>query len=67
MEGDDLHDAIQLMKMEWAEIPKLKLTFRQARRLWNLSSELCERALGTLIGSGFLTRSPDGTYVRHAA
>ena len=38
-------DVVQLMKMEYAEMPELKLTFRQAQRLWNLPSESCERAL----------------------
>ena len=62
----EFRDVVQLMAMEYAEMPELKLTFRQAQRLWNLSSELCERALGVLIGSGFLTRTPDGAYVRRA-
>ena len=59
-------DVVQLMKMEYAEMPEMKLTFRQAQRLWNLSSELCERALAVLIGAGFLTRTADGAYVRRA-
>jgi hypothetical protein len=44
-------------------MPELKLTSWQAQRLWNLSDELCERALAALIGSGFLARTPDGAYV----
>jgi hypothetical protein len=57
-------EAVELMKMEYAEMPDLKLTFSQARRLWNLSHELCARALTALTGSGFLVRTPDGVYVR---
>jgi len=57
-------EAIELMKMEYAEMPELKLTFCQARRLWNLSDEMCERALTALTGSGFLRRARDGSYVR---
>jgi hypothetical protein len=61
-------DAVELMKMEYSEMPELKLTVRQARRLWNLSEELCERALAALTKSGFLRRTPDDAYVRaHAA
>jgi hypothetical protein len=52
--------------MEYAEMPGLKLAFWQAQRLWNLSDQLCHRALATLTGSGFLTRTPDGVYVRSA-
>jgi hypothetical protein len=66
MHMTDFGDVVHLMQMEYAEMPELKLTFWQAQRLWNLSSELCERALGALIGSGFLTRTPDGAYVRRA-
>jgi hypothetical protein len=57
-------EAVELMKMEYAEMPDLKLTFSQASRLWNLSDELCRRALNALTGSGFLIRTPDGVYVR---
>ena len=57
-------DAMQLIKMEYAEMLDLKLTFFQAQRLWNLSSELCERALRTLDHAGFLQRTADGCYIR---
>jgi Fic family protein len=60
----EVDDAVQLIQMEYAEMPELKLTFSQAQRLWNLSSELCERALATLVSTGYLTRTPDGAYVR---
>ena len=57
-------DAVQLIKMEYAEMPDLKLTFFQAQRLWNLSSELCDDALRTLDKAGFLQRTADGCYIR---
>ena len=59
-------DAVELIRMEYAELPELRLTFWQAQRLWNLSEELCERALMALIASGFLARTPDGAYVRRS-
>jgi hypothetical protein len=62
-----VHDAVALIQMEYAEMPELRLTFLQARRLWNLSEELCERALTQLLVSGFLGRTPDGSYVRGSA
>ena len=64
MQLTDLFDVVQLMEMEYAEMPELKLTFWQARCLWNLPSDLCERALGALIGKGFLTRTAEGAYIR---
>jgi len=39
-------------------------TFWQARRLWNLDDEVCERALSELVASKFLHRAPDGRYIR---
>ena len=60
-------EAMELMKMEYAEMPELKLTFCQARRLWNLSEEMCERALTALMGSGFLRRTRDGCYIRSSS
>jgi hypothetical protein len=67
MEGMNLRDVVELMEMEFEEMPDLELTFWQAQRLWNLPSDLCERALAALIGSGFLTRSSAGAYVRRTA
>ena len=59
-----IEDAVELMKMEYAEMPGLRLTFCQAQRLWNLSDDLCAQALGTLTACGFLARTSDGAYVR---
>lgn len=63
----EFQDVVELMRMEYAEMPELKLTLRQAQRLWNVSTALCERALETLAGSGFLVRTPDGAYIRRTA
>jgi hypothetical protein len=63
----EFRDVIELMRMEYAEIPGLKLTFWQAQRLWNLSGEQCERALAALMASGFLARTREGAYIRRAA
>jgi DNA-binding IclR family transcriptional regulator len=57
-------DAAQLLRMEYAEMPGLALTAWQARRLCNLSDELANRALHTLIESGFLRQTQDGRYMR---
>ena len=57
-------EAVQLMRMEYAELPGLCLTAWQAQRLWNLSSHLCDAALGSLIHAGFLTRTSTGLYIQ---
>jgi hypothetical protein len=64
VESTEVRDVVRLMEMEYAEMPELRLSFWQAQRLWNLSTDLCERALKILIRSGFLTQSTDGLYVR---
>ena len=64
MQFMQVEDAADLIRMEYAEMPRLQLTFWQAQRLWNLSEELCDRALNTLIGTGFLVRTRDGRYTR---
>ena len=64
MQFMNVQDAVALIRMEYDEMPGLQLTFWQAQRLWSLSEELCDRALTTLIGTGFLMRTPDGCYTR---
>ena len=59
-----LEDAMELIRMEYHELPALALTFCQARRLWNLSDQLCERALRSLVRDGFLSATSSGTFVR---
>jgi len=57
-------DAAELLRMEYAEMPGLALTGWQARRLCNLSDELANRALYTLLEAGFLRQTHDGRYMR---
>jgi hypothetical protein len=45
-------------------MPGLSLTVPQAKRLWGLEDEICERVIGTLITSEFLRCGPDGTIAR---
>jgi Fic family protein len=52
------------IKAEYLELPGLRLTLAQARRLWNLDTETCERALAILVEAGFLQRTPAGQYAR---
>lgn len=63
----NVEEIVQLIRMEYAEMPGLRLTFWQAQRLWDVSEDLCERALRVLIVTRFLDRTSDGSYVRHAA
>lgn len=49
---------------EFQEMPGLRLTARQAQRLWGLDASACEALLGALIAAGFLKRTGDGAFVR---
>ena len=66
LEAPPILDTLVRMQTEWIEMPQLKVTRRQAQRLWSLSNEACETAFATLIRKGFLVQAPDGAYVRHA-
>ncbi len=54
---------------EFLEMPGLRVTEAQARRLWGLDAATCSTLLSALIEAGFLFRTPDGAFVRteHAA
>ena len=54
------------MRGEYLEMPGLRLTLPQAKRLWGLPSDVCEYALTRLVDDGFLRRTCDGAFVRHA-
>jgi hypothetical protein len=54
---------LRRIKSEYLEMPGLSLTLAQAQRLWGLDRETCEEALTTLVGSGFLTRTPASRFV----
>ena len=53
-----------VIESEFNEMPGLRLTLAQARRLWNLSNEDCLRVLDDLIAGGRLVRDEEGRYCR---
>ena len=59
-----LDELLLLIRMEYDEMPDLKLTLAQARRLWDVPLDLCDAALGVLVAAGFLTRSREGSFLR---
>ena len=56
-------DAIARIRTEYFEMPGLKLTANQVRRLCGLPVEECERALEVLVDARFLAQSRDGAFV----
>ena len=55
---------VRVIDAEFEEMPGLRLTLPQARRLWHLSEEECEQALDYLCRLGLLTQDLTGHYLR---
>jgi len=49
---------------EFLEMPGLRLTEPQARRLWGLDAASCDALLGALVEANFLFRTRDGAFMR---
>jgi hypothetical protein len=49
---------------EFLEMPGLRLTLEQARRLWRLDEAACEAVLAALVDARFLARTRDGAFIR---
>lgn len=49
---------------EFMEMPGLRLTPKQAQRLWGLDEHQCLQLLNQLVDAKFLTRGPQGLYGR---
>jgi len=56
-------EALDRIRLEYLEIPDLKLTMPQMRRLCDLPPDVCESAVGTLVGMGFLQLSDSGRFL----
>src|SRR5947207_3038277 len=57
-------DALRRVQGEFLEMPGLRLTPAQARRLWGLDAQVCEALLGALVDAKFLFRTRDGAFMR---
>jgi hypothetical protein len=66
MEGrlDWTDQILRRIRAEFLEMPGMRLTLSQAKRLWGLDEQTCAQALELLITDRFLSRRPDGTYTR---
>jgi hypothetical protein len=57
-------EVLRRVKGEFLEMPGLRLTEAQARRLWGLDHESCSALLSALIDANFLFRTRDGAFMR---
>ena len=54
---------LDIVRGEYLEMPGLRLTRRQAQRLWALDPETCDELLATLEGVRFLRLTRGGDYM----
>lgn len=54
---------LEIVRGEFLEMPGLRLTKKQAQRLWAIDADTCDALLGTLEASHFLRHTRDGEYL----
>ena len=59
-----MHTSYERLRNEFLEMPGLRLTAAQARRLCGLDLTACQAALAALVDARFLRRAADGSYAR---
>ena len=57
-------ELLHRIRSEYLEMPGLKLTRPQAKRLWGLDEHTCSHVLELLAEARFLRRTNDGAYAR---
>ena len=57
-------DVLRRVQGEFLEMPGMRLTEAQARRLWNLDAASCQALLNALVDAKFLFRTRDGAFMR---
>jgi hypothetical protein len=54
------------IRAEFLEMPGLRLTLPQARRLWHVEEPACRAALEELVRARFLVKRANGAFTRAA-
>ena len=62
-----IQDVVRRVRGEFLEMPGLRLTPQQARRLWRLDETECRAVLGALVDARFLAKTRDGAFIRQDA
>lgn len=64
MDSMTTYAACSRIQTEYIEMPDLKLTLAQVRRLCGLRADVCEAAVRVLIANGFLCQAANGALLR---
>jgi hypothetical protein len=62
-----LDDLLRRVQAEFLEMPGLRVTRAQARRLWALDEDVCEAVLVALVDARFLVESRNDSFMRASA
>ena len=57
-------EVLRRVRAEFLEMPGLRLTRAQARRLWALDDAVCEAVLAALVDARFLVESRNASFMR---
>jgi hypothetical protein len=58
------YEVLLRVQGEFLEMPGLRLTEQQARRLWGLDADSCKALLSALVEARFLFRTGEGAFMR---
>ena len=64
MDSMTTYAACERIQTDYIEMPDLKLTLAQLRRLCGLRADVCEAAVRVLVANGFLYRDANGALLR---
>ena len=64
MATPSIDEIARRVRAEYVEMPGLRLTEAQARRLWDMDADCCSTVLQNLVDAKFLHVRRDGTYAR---
>ena len=59
-----MEQMLRRIQGEFREMPGLRLTCRQAQRMWNLDALVCEALLAALVDVRFLVQTSDGLFIQ---
>ena len=60
----EFHTLVSRVRAEFLEMPGLRLTLKQATRLWGIDDSVCRTVVDSLVEASFLRRAEGGTFVR---
>lgn len=60
----ELNGVVQRVRAEFLEMPGLRVTPDQARRLWNLEGDVCRAVIEALVAESFLRWTVSGAVTR---